>query len=264
MRAFCYVQAVLKSFNFARDSTDAMVLDFARGQVGARLHPLDEAALKLNPSRVFIENELVAYEDAGAVVPEEAGDGGAGSVYRYGRVVNQTFDNSLGLGLSRVKIQVGKATGVEGSGHKEVLSSEVWTFKAVDIRAQSQTTVVGIPVERKSRQKHQGSSNGGGGSGKGGGSDTSKASRGGGGSKSEAGTANRNPALAAVQSLLSKVGIAVQGESLALVHPHVAVHFLIFCLYCVCPCRYNIPLCDVLPVVYDLFVSLLLYSLKGS
>ena len=132
-----FAQAVLETYNIQKEPTNALAEDFARGRVGARLHPLDQAAMQLHPGRIFVERELVAWEDE----QEEHGDGAAGAagcaaaapVYRYGRVVSQAFGDAvgLGLGLSSVTLQVSEGGG--GDPHRQqrtVLSSDVWSFKA--------------------------------------------------------------------------------------------------------------------------------------
>ena len=197
-RSCILVQGVLRSFGIHTKPTDELTMNFSRGTVGTALHPLDKETIGLNPTRVFLENELVAWEDR-SPASELPGEPVPEPVFRYGRVVSQSFGDSLGLGLSKVNVLMREGTG-RNKLVKEVPSTEVWTFAGTATR----TTQISAPVPRRrgSNQKA------------GGASDSAPSTP---AAATSSPTKASSTTLTAVKGLLQRVGISLEGGALDLV-----------------------------------------------
>jgi len=163
--------------------------------------------MQLQPGRVYLHQELVAYEDA-------AVNSNAKPSHRYGRVLSQNFDTDLGLGLSVIDVQTDSA-----GAHREMLSSEVWCFQTTGtrtVKTDGSASKPSLSVFRKNRSSASARKSSAGSK-----HDShdvhSTSAPSNGTSKSQQPPSARMNTLVAVQTLLSKVGIALDGEKLTLV-----------------------------------------------
>lgn len=191
-------QSVLETYGILRDPTDALAVDYARGRVGSKLHPLDRGSMQLDPGRIFLEHELVAWEDGQ-------------DTYRYGRVISQSFDDGLALGLSMLTVEVQKLSDTGNTDtplSRRFLSSNVWTFESMGTRSLS------LPVGSVTRRRSVPSP---------GAAEAASAQRAASPNTSAIAeqqnqlATDRASALHAVQGLLSRVGIGVDQNGLSLV-----------------------------------------------
>ena len=151
--------------------------------------------MQLDPGRIFLEHELVAWEDEK-------------NTYRYGRVISQSFEEGLSLGLSMLTVEVLKISGTGNTDRpssRRFLSSNVWTFESMSTRSLLSGTVTrrGAPSPGAAEAANAQSA-------------VSSKSAAIAEQQNQLAT-DRASALHAVQGLLSRVGIGVDQNGLSLV-----------------------------------------------